>query len=134
MIKPIMIALALLIQILGSPLANAADISAQQLLQRLDSNSAPLILDVRQPEEYAAGHVPKAINIPHTELQKRLDELSGKQHDEIVVYCASGRRAAIAQEILVKSGFTKIIHLQGDMNGWRDQGLRIELPGENPTE
>ena len=104
----------------------ADDISQQQLLTRMESNTAPLILDVRQPDEYAAGHVPKALNIPHTDLEKRLSELNGKKDEEIVVYCESGRRAAIAQGILKQAGFVKILHLDGDMKKWRAQNLPLE--------
>jgi rhodanese-related sulfurtransferase len=110
----------------------AADISVQQLLQRLDSNDAPLILDVRSPEEYAAGHVPTAANIPHTELENRLDELQADHNQEIVVYCESGRRAAIAQDILARAGFSRVVHLQGDMKAWRMHTLPTET-GESGT-
>jgi phage shock protein E len=111
----------------------AADISAQQLLQRLDSNDAPLILDVRRPDEYAAGHVPTATNIPHTELENRLDELHTAPDQEIVVYCESGRRAAIAQDILARAGFSRVLHLQGDMQAWRRHTLPTE-GGESGTD
>jgi len=118
--------LALIIQALLSAAASAGDITQRQLLQRLDRNDAPLIVDVRRTDEFAAGHVPGARNIPHTEIAARLDELRDNMHKEVVVYCESGRRAAIAQGILEKAGFTKVLHLEGDMQSWRKRGLPYE--------
>ena len=116
----------LLLQLIICNDSVAADITQHQLLDSLDSKGEPLILDVRRPDEYAAGHVPHAINIPHTELEGRLEQLHANANDEIVVYCESGRRAAIAEDILTQAGFTKVLHLQGDMKAWRLHGLPMQ--------
>ena len=50
-------------------------------------------------------------------------------HQEVVVYCESGRRAAIAQGILERAGFTKVMHLEGDMKSWRERRLPTEEVG-----
>jgi len=126
MAKTLILMLALGFQLPLSGIANAGDITQRELMQRLDMNEAPLIIDVRRTDEFAAGHVPGAINIPHSEIAARLDELRDNRHSEVVVYCESGRRAAIAQGILEKAGFTKVRHLQGDMQSWRNRGLPHE--------
>ena len=115
--------LILLPPLLGAAHANDNEISQRELLQRLDQNEALVIIDVRRPDEFAAGHVPGATNIPHTEIAARLNELGGDKHKELVVYCESGRRAAIAQGILQQAGFTNVRHLEGDMQSWRKRGL-----------
>jgi rhodanese-related sulfurtransferase len=92
--------------------------SAEELVGRLASGDAPLVLDVRTPEEFAAGRVPGAVNIPHTELAARLGELDVASGAEVVVYCESGRRAADAEATLRGAGFT-VRHLEGDMRAWR---------------
>jgi len=120
---PISYALVLLLQLLFCSNSFATDITQTQLLDRLNTNSATLVLDVRKPDEFAAGHVPGAINIPHTEIEKYLDKLRADINNEIVVYCESGRRAAIAIDILKQDGFSKVLHLQGDMKAWRMEGL-----------
>lgn len=97
------------------------DISAKNLLIRMAAERPPVILDVRSPEEYASGHVPGAINIPHDQIQARLSELDDQRGEEIVVYCRSGKRAGIASEILSDSGF-RVTHLTGDMMGWTAAG------------
>ena len=126
MAKTLILMLALGLQLPLSGIANAGDITQRELMQRLDMNEAPLIIDVRRTDEFAAGHVPGAVNIPHSEIAAHLDELRGNRHKELVVYCESGRRAAIAQGILEKAGFTKVRHLQGDMQSWRNRGLPHE--------
>ncbi|UCE85240.1 MAG: rhodanese-like domain-containing protein [Deltaproteobacteria bacterium] len=103
----------------------AATISAGRLEARIESGEAPLILDVRTRTEYEAGHVPGAINVPHTELSGRLAELGASKDAEIVVYCRSGKRAAIAESILGEAGFSYVRHLEGDMEGWQVGGHAV---------
>ncbi len=107
-------------------LAWSADISQEELLELTRSDPSVLILDVRTPREYAAGHVPGAKLIPHTELKARLREIADHKTTPVVVYCKSGRRAAIAQSILTRAGFADVRHLDGDMDGWRAQRRPIE--------
>jgi rhodanese-related sulfurtransferase len=96
-----------------------AAIASDQLVQQMEKKDANLVLlDVRTPEEFAAGHIPGAVNIPHDQLPNRLAELAGAKNKEVVVYCRSGRRSAIAQETLSKQGFTSVKHLEGDMLKW----------------
>ena len=108
-------------------LAQTGDaISSSELSGRIDAGNAPLILDVRTPREYEAGHIPGAVNIPHMELNDRISELESNRNEEIVVHCQSGPRAGIAQSILSRAGFTKIRELQGHMQQWKARGYPIE--------
>lgn len=103
-------------------------VTGEALAERLAAGATPLILDVRTPEEFQAGRVPGAINIPHTELAARLDELGpGARDREVVVYCESGRRAAVAEAVLRDAGYARTVHLEGDMAAWR----RDQRPCEN---
>jgi rhodanese-related sulfurtransferase len=95
-----------------------AAVEPQALAARIANDDAPLILDVRTPAEYAEGHLPGAINISHDELAGRLDELGAERNAEIVVYCRSGRRAVLAESVLVESGFTNVFDLNGHWLGW----------------
>jgi phage shock protein E len=102
-------------------------ISAAALEQRLAAADGSLtLLDVRTPEEFAAGHVPGARNIPVSDLGARLDELAAARRGDIVVYCGSGRRAASALRTLQAAGFEHLLHLEGDMQGWNAEGRRVE--------
>jgi phage shock protein E len=106
--------------------SSAEDISATELEQQLTANTAPLILDVRSADEYDAGHLPTAINIPHTEVADRLTELPADRETEIIVHCKSGRRAAMAQATLEEAGFSNVRLLEGDFIGWQEAGLPID--------
>lgn len=105
-----------------------APIAADDVARRLGSATAPVILDVRSRGEYAAGHIPGAINIPHDELASRLSEIPAAKSDEIVVHCQGGVRAATAEGILVEQGYTNVRDLQGQMSGWAQRGLPVEKP------
>ena len=84
-----------------------------------------VVLDVREPEEYSAGHLPGAISIPQAELATRLDEIP-KERD-LVVTCASGGRSANCTAFLSQQGFSRAISLAGGTDGWRNAGLPIEF-------
>jgi rhodanese-related sulfurtransferase len=102
-------------------------ITQTELLARLAKNDPDLVvLDVRTPAEFSAGHVPGARNVPHDLLSSKtagLDELRDKQ---VVLYCRSGRRTALAEDTLRKAGFTKLLHLQGDYLAWEAEHRPIE--------
>lgn len=101
--------------------ASTPAISGEELAARIRDGDAPLVLDVRSPEEFAAGRVPQAINIPFDALPDRMGELGVEDLDrEIVVYCESGRRAAEAESALRHAGFSGVRHLEGDMVAWRE--------------
>ena len=104
---------------------NIRDISANNLANQLE-RSDMLILDVRTPQEYAAGHVPSAINMPHTSVKSQLEKLQEYKDKTIVIYCKSGRRAAMARQTLTDAGFKQLLHLDGDMDGWQLGNFPIE--------
>jgi rhodanese-related sulfurtransferase len=69
------------------------------------------VVDVRTPDEYSAGHVPGAVNIPYDQIAQRHPEL-GPPTTPLLLYCHSGRRSGIAVQILKAKGFTRLYDLQ----------------------
>ena len=106
----------------GAPIGT---IDGPTLAARLAAENAPLILDVRTPAEFAAGHIPGAVNIPHDELAQRMSELPNDKNAEIVVLCRSGRRALIAEDLLQAAGYADISDLDGHMLGWNADGRPV---------
>ena len=104
----------------GSSIENTIgeSIAASELADRIESGSAPVVLDVRSREEYSKGHIPGAINIPHDELADRLGELRVSKSEEIVVHCQSGRRAQLAEQTLLESGYSNVRDLAGHWQTW----------------
>ena len=106
--------------------AQAKDISQAELTKQLKSNNKPVVIDVRTADEFAEGHVPGAINIPHIDMEKRMSEITNLKDQMIVLYCRSGKRAGVAKGILVAGGFSKLDHLDGDFNAWSANNMPIE--------
>jgi len=99
-------------------------IPREELLSRVQDDLVTVI-DVRPPEEYAAGHVPGAVNIPLSELEKHLDEFDPKQ--EIVAYCR-GPHCVLAFDAVAKlrDQGLKARRLQGGYPEWKTAGLPVE--------
>lgn len=100
-----------------------ASISGPALAARIADATAPVILDVRSEQEFASGHVPGAINVPHDQLSDRLASLGLAPDAEVVVYCESGRRAGRVEDELRQAGYSAVRHLEGDMGAWRTSDL-----------
>ncbi len=103
---------------------NVATLS-ERLAEGVRTNTV-FVLDVRTYEEFAGGHIPGATNIPHTELEARLSEVSPAA--QVVVYCERGGRARDAIHLLSRSGYGAVTHLQGDMVAWRLSGMPVATP------
>jgi len=114
---------------IGLPLAAAEMepmISQEQLVTRMSSGEAPPLIDVRTPQEFQAGHIPGAVNIPLQEFEQRFDELSAYKDREAVLYCESGMRASHGGGWLESQGFDQLRYLDGHMGAWRRSGLPSE--------
>lgn len=88
---------------------------------RLINDSNAIVLDVRQPAEFAAGHVPNARNIPMSDLEKRIGELPAGR--PIIVCCASGARSSRATSTLRRLGREQVFNLSGGIGAWQSAGL-----------
>ncbi len=83
------------------------------------------LVDVRTPQEFAEGHVPGAVNVPHDEIALRAGEI-GPPSTRVVLYCRSGKRSAIAARTLAGLGYDKVYDL-GSFSDWPR-----ETPGALP--
>jgi phage shock protein E len=111
----------------AAPVNDAPAISQDQLLERLGKQDPDIVvLDVRTPAEFAAGHVPGARNVSHELLASRVAELAGLRDKQVVLYCRSGRRTLLAEQTLRDAGFTRLLHLQGDYLAWEAGQRPIE--------
>lgn len=97
-----------------------AEVSARELREQLAGDPALPLLDVRNPDEFEAGHLPGAKLIPLGELQKRLGELEQLRGGRIVVYCKGGGRSARACELLREAGF-RVENLRGGYMAWESE-------------
>ena len=88
-------------------------ITAEEAKKIIDSGEEHIILDVREQDEFDAGHIPGAILLPYTEIENKAEEMIPDKDKQILVYCRSGRRSKIAAEALVKLGYTNIKEFGG---------------------
>ncbi len=98
-------------------------IAPTDLNEKLKFGKHPLILDVRQPDEFRQARIKGAKLVPLTEIYKHLNELPKGR--EIVCVCATGSRSRSAAKILAKEGFT-VFDLQGGMTAWRRAKLPVQ--------
>jgi rhodanese-related sulfurtransferase len=87
------------------------------------------VLDVREPAEYAAGHLPGAMNIPRGVLEFQIGNhpaFQNTRNAEFLVYCQSGGRSALAVEALKKLGYEKAVSLAGGYKLWQESGQPVE--------
>ena len=102
-------------------------ISAPMVAEELAGTDAPLLLDVRNPREFAAKHIPGSVNIPLNHLQERMAEIP--RYRRIAVHCAGGYRSSIAASILHQYGITHLIEIAGGLAAWDAAQLPVVSQG-----
>jgi len=103
-------------------LANAArqcitEVSPAEARQRVSEGA--LLLDVRDKEEFEAGHAQGAVNISRGTLEQRIGELVSDKQTPIVCHCGGGNRAALAVETLQKMGYTAVVSIEGGLAAYK---------------
>jgi len=104
----------------GAP--RMASISASQLKDRLDAGEKPLIIDVREPWEYAEGHIPGSVLKPLGQIRTWVKDLN--KSDEIIVICRTASRSGVAVQFMNSMGFTKVQNFSGGIITWRGKIAR----------
>ncbi len=91
-----------------------------ELEQKIAAQADFILLDVRTPEEYQEGHIPGAVLLPYDKIAIQAAVVLPDKEKEIIVYCRSGRRSAIAAETLGKLGYMKVADF-GGISRWQGQ-------------
>ncbi len=122
-------------ELVADALTRIREITPWDAGRRFNAGEIPLLLDVREPGEFAALRIPGSINVPRGVLEQSCEwdydetvpELVQGRGREILVICRSGRRSALAVDVLQQMGFTAVTSLKLGIRGWND----AELPLEN---
>ena len=93
--------------------ATYEQISSQQAKNLMDTGSDYIVLDTRTEEEFAEGHIPNAILIPHYEIAQRAEKELPDKDQLILVYCRSGNRSKQASQVLADLGYTNVKEFGG---------------------
>ncbi len=98
-------------------------VSAVMLAEELASGEPPVVIDIRTPGEWGAGHLSGSVNLPLSQLQERIGEVPRDRR--IAVHCAGGYRSSIAASLLRREGFTDLIELAGGITAWEAANLGV---------
>lgn len=109
------------------------EISADELDEMIEDHEDLLIVDVREADEYAAGHIPGALLIPRGLIEgaadpgykHRVDTLVAARPRTVVLYCQTGGRSAMATDALMQMGYEKVFNLAGGIDVWEAEGLAV---------
>jgi molybdopterin/thiamine biosynthesis adenylyltransferase/rhodanese-related sulfurtransferase len=95
---------------------------------RARAGKGALLLDVREADEWASGHIPDALFIPRGFLEQRVEQRVPEKDREIVVYCAAGTRSAFAARTLQDLGYSTVSSMAGGIVRWKERGLPLTVP------
>jgi len=121
-------------ELLAQVKAEIDEVSSSDVLGRLDDADAPhgaprpLLLDVREQDEWQEGHLPGAVHIPRSNLESRVETLIPDRSREIVVYCAVGARSAFAAKSLTELGYDNVVSMAGGFTDWKRNGYHFQTP------
>jgi rhodanese-related sulfurtransferase len=104
---------------------NIVEIDIDAANESLETN---IVLDVREPSEYTAGHLPGAFNIPRGVLEFKIGshpDFQDNQDAHIIVYCQTGGRSALATDVLNKMGFKNAVSMTGGFKAWTESGNEV---------
>ncbi|NOZ06743.1 MAG: hypothetical protein GXP41_10420 [Chloroflexi bacterium] len=95
-------------------------ITPEQYLQERAAGKSYVLIDIREPDEFAAGHIDGAVNIPMRSITQRLDDLPRGKGTPILLYCHSARRSAYILTVLRMLGYTEVYHLKGGFAAYQN--------------
>ena len=110
--------------LLGSFSAHAdSGVMSPKEVSALTTEKKAVIIDVRENDEWNAGHIAGAIHIPLGQINERLPELARYKDSTIITQCRSGKRSVKALDELKSAGFSKVYSMEGGIQAWSEQGL-----------
>src|SRR4029077_4306153 len=93
------------------------------------------IIDVRETEEFATGHLPGARHVPRSYLESRIEGVVPDRSQRVVLYCASGNRSALGAKTLTDDlGYERVESMTGGITLWKDRGYEVETPRKLTAE
>jgi molybdopterin/thiamine biosynthesis adenylyltransferase/rhodanese-related sulfurtransferase len=104
------------------------EVDVTQARDLLASDERPLVVDVRELDEWTEGRIPGAIHVPRGFLESRIEQAAPDHGRPILLYCAAGNRSAFAAKSLEELGYENVVSLAGGYTDWKRSGLPTELP------
>jgi rhodanese-related sulfurtransferase len=128
--------------LVADALTRVKEIQPWDLSRQMAAGEMPLLLDVREPAEFAALHIPGSLNVPRGVLEQSCEwdfdetvpELVEGREREIVVICRSGYRSVLAVDAMQVLGFVRVVSLRNGVRGWNDAEQALQDAAGNPIE
>ena len=103
-----------------------SEVDATQARELIDSGG-PLVLDVREQNEWDEGHIPGAVHVPRGNLESRVERTAPDHSRPVLVYCSVGNRSAFAAKTLAELGYEDVVSLSGGFTDWKRNGFPVQL-------
>jgi molybdopterin/thiamine biosynthesis adenylyltransferase/rhodanese-related sulfurtransferase len=108
--------------------AEIEELDAPQARALVESAEPPVIVDVREADEWEEGHIPGAVHVPRGFLESRIEQIAPDHSRPVLVYCAGGARSAFAAKSLEELGYERVVSLAGGYTDWKRNGFPTQLP------
>lgn len=108
--------------------AEAEPLELEEVRDMIRRREPMTLVDVRESDEWRAGHLPGALHIPRAFLELQVDDKLPEKDAPLVLYCAGGNRSAMAARTLRDLGYSNLRHMVRGFSGWRDAGYEVEVP------
>jgi len=115
-------------ELLQDAKASIEEVDARRAQELLDAEDAPLLVDVRERDEWEQGRIPGAVHVPRGHLESRIEGVAPERSRPVLLYCAQGNRSAFAAKTLAELGYERTISLAGGYTDWQRSGLPTDLP------
>ena len=113
-------------ELLQQTRSEIAEIDATRARERIESGE-PVVVDVREQDEWDEGHIAGAVHIPRGHLESRIERLAPDTSRPVIVYCSAGNRSAFAAKTLSELGYEEVVSLAGGFTDWKRNGFPVQL-------
>jgi sulfur-carrier protein adenylyltransferase/sulfurtransferase len=113
-------------ELLQQARSEISELDAAQARERIESGE-PVVVDVREQDEWDEGHIPGAVHLPRGHLESRIERLAPDRSRPVVVYCSAGNRSAFAAKTLGELGYEDVASLAGGFTDWKRNGFPVQL-------
>jgi sulfur-carrier protein adenylyltransferase/sulfurtransferase len=113
-------------ELLQQTRSEISEIDATEARDRIDSGE-PVVVDVREQDEWDEGHIAGAVHIPRGHLESRVERLAPDASRPLIVYCSAGNRSAFAAKTLADLGYEDVVSLAGGFTDWKRNGFPVQL-------
>jgi len=115
-------------EILTQVKATIDEVSVEETKSRADRSDAPVLVDIRERDEYEQGFIPAAHWIPRGFLELKIEDLVPERDREVILYCAGGTRSALAARALGELGYDNVSSMAGGFGAWKNAGYPFDRP------